>query len=1007
TPITQTTLTTHPTTPQQLTTTLHNLTNTNDNGLLRTTWSELRLAEGAAEQGSWAVLGEDVAGLLPEPTTTDGYADLDALLSALADGAPAPELVLARIPDPDRDAPLPAAVRTAAYPTLELLQRWLAAPELDQVRLVLVGTGAAAVTPGEHLAAPALAAVWGLVRSAQAENPDRITLLDLDAHPGTPATAETLAATLAAAHAAGEPQLAVRNNKPYTPRLTPNTAPALTPPQDAPNWRLEILEKGTLDSLTLAPSGGGEEESLPSGHVRVAIHAAGLNFRDSLIALGLYPEDDAPFGSEAAGIVTHAAEDVSDFRPGDRVYGLFPGSITRFSTTDQRYLARTPAHFTHTEAATTAVVHLTAYHALKHLADLQPHHHLLIHAATGGVGLAALNIARHIGATVHTTTSVYKQHHLAGLGVPASHISNSRDLSFEEHVNATTDGQGIDFALHSLTKEYTDATLRLLEPRKGHLIDIGKLDIRDADTVGRDHPGVGYSYFDLFETGPDHIQQLLKELTALFEARVLEPLPITAWEISDAPAALRHLASGRHIGKLALTVPQPLDPNGTVLITGATGTLGAHVARHLATHHHANRFLLLSRSGTNAPGADQLLTELRELGAHADLLATDTADHHALTEALATIPTDHPLTGVFHVAGVLDDGTLAALTPERLDTVLRPKADAAWHLHRLTEHLDLAAFVLFSSAAGTLGTPGQANYAAANAALDALAHHRHTHGLPATSIAWGLWAETSTLTTNLQSTDRSRLNRSGAVPLTTERGLALLDAALLSRQSVLTAVQLDESALRGDAAAAPALLRGLLRAPARRVAAAAAAAPSGPSLTDRLAPLNPSARRNLLLDLVRGEAAVVLAHPDAARLAPDQPFKDLGFDSLTAVELRNRLRAATGLHLPTTLVFDHPTPEALAARLLADLAVPEQGSAQADEGAGDEGAAGLRALEASMEEALAAGAAVPGALLGRLRVLLSRLEAGGVEEAGADSEAIDLENATHDEIFALIDGGSS
>ncbi|MFC8455172.1 SDR family NAD(P)-dependent oxidoreductase, partial [Kitasatospora sp. NPDC057223] len=994
TPITQTTLTTHPTTPQQLTTTLHNLTNTNDNStnstpLLQLSWNELAATATPEDHpASWTLLGTDHLGLAP------------ALAAARTGTAPAVTVAqLAAAPD----ISWPHAVREASRAALDLVQAWLADPAADADRLVVVTSGAVEPAENEHLAAPALAAVWGLLRSAQAENPDRITLLDLD---DPAASHDVLTTAVATALTQGEAQLALRKGTVFVPRLVRAAAP-LPEPADAPSWRLDVTEAGTLDNVALLPTEAVGAEALPSGHVRVAIHAAGLNFRDSLIALGLYPDDDAPFGSEAAGTITHTAEDVTHLKPGDRVYGLFPGAITPATVTDARYLARTPSHFTHTEAATTPVVYLTAYHALKHLADLQPHHHLLIHAATGGVGLAALNIARHIGATVHTTTSVHKQHHLTARGIPTTHISNSRDLSFEEHINSTTDGQGIDFALHSLTHDYTDATLRLLEPRKGHLIDIGKLDIRDADTVGRDHPGVGYTHFDMHATGADHIQGMLQDLTELFENGDLEALPTLSQSVGYAPGVLRHLAAGQHIGKLALTVPQPLDPNGTVLITGATGTLGAHVARHLATQHHANRFLLLSRSGTNAPGADQLLTELRELGAHADLLATDTADHHALTEALATIPTDHPLTGVFHVAGVLRDATVPSLSHAHLDSVLGPKTDAAWNLHELTKHLDLAAFVLFSSAAGTLGTPGQANYAAANAALDALAHHRHTHGLPATSIAWGLWAEASTLTTNLQTADRTRMSRSGVLPLSTEEGLALLDAALSNHQPVLTALHLDDSALQDGGTAVPPLLQGVLRAPRRRAAAATAgsAQAAGPGLAERLTGLTAADQQRLVLDLVRGEAATVLAHPDPDRLAPDQPFKDLGFDSLTAVELRNRLRTATGLHLPTTLVFDHPTPLALAGAVLADLA-PEPASANVavltEIGRLEELLHEFAGGSGQDENGDGGGADDRNEVTARLRALLRGWD-DGQQAHGPDEDTVDLDSADDDELFSALE----
>ncbi|MFJ9697863.1 SDR family NAD(P)-dependent oxidoreductase, partial [Kitasatospora sp. NPDC101183] len=505
--------------------------------------------------------------------------------------------------------------------------------------------------------------------------------------------------------------------------------------------------------------------------------------------------------------------------------------------------------------------------------------------------------------------------------------------------------------------------------------------------------GVTYTHFDMHQTGPDHIHHMLQELTQLLEQGALEPLPVTAWNVADASKALRHLASGRHIGKLALTIPQPLDTNGTVLISGGTGTLGAHIARHLTTRHGIRHLLLLSRQGEQSPGAAELRAELEELGATVTITATDAADLDALTAALDTVPAEHPLTAVVHAAGVLDDGTLESLTPERLDTVLRPKIDAAWNLHHTTRHHNLTAFLLLSSAAGTLGTPGQANYAAANAALDALAHHRHTHGQPATSIAYGLWNDTSTLTTHA---DRAQLARSGTRPLSTAEGLALLDAALAGAQPVVTALPIRP----GTAGArVPALLRSVLRPPLRRAAAASATA-GGPSLADRLGPLNASARRNLLLDLVRGEAATVLAHPDPSRLGAGQPFKELGFDSLTAVELRNRLRTATGLPLPTTLVFDHPTPEALAARLLEELDVPER----ADSGEEAEQAPEAIALEAALTGAVAAGTTLAGPELSRLRALLAQL-AEPVDEAAAP--ALDVASATEEELFALIDGDRS
>ncbi|MCG8915895.1 SDR family NAD(P)-dependent oxidoreductase [Actinokineospora sp. PR83] len=358
---------------------------------------------------------------------------------------------------------------------------------------------------------------------------------------------------------------------------------------------------------------------------------------------------------------------------------------------------------------------------------------------------------------------------------------------------------------------------------------------------------------------------------------------------------------------------RPLDPDGTVLITGGTGTLGALTARHLVTAHGIRHLVLLSRRG----GAPELRDELTALGASVTTTACDTADRAQVEAVLRAIPAEHPLTAVVHTAGVLDDGVLTELTPQRVDTVLRPKLDAALHLHELTRDLDLAAFVLFSSAAGVLGNPGQANYAAANACLDAVARQRHRLGLPAVSLAWGYWSATSAMTEHLGAADLRRNRAIGMVGLDAAEGMALLDAALRTDADTLVAARFDVPALRAAAAREPVppLLRGL--APSPRPAARAAA-PTG-TLGERIAGLGDAEQTEVVLDLVRRHAAEVLGHSGADAVHPARTFKDAGFDSLTAVELRNRLATATGLTLSPAMVFDHPKPVALAEHLRAKL----------------------------------------------------------------------------------------
>ncbi|MFE3639173.1 type I polyketide synthase, partial [Streptomyces sp. NPDC059168] len=380
------------------------------------------------------------------------------------------------------------------------------------------------------------------------------------------------------------------------------------------------------------------------------------------------------------------------------------------------------------------------------------------------------------------------------------------------------------------------------------------------------------------------------------------------------------------------------DPAGTVLVTGATGTLGRLFARHLVTAHGVTRLLLTSRRGPDAHGTDELLAELAQLGAHADLVACDTADRDALAALLAAVPAEHPLTAVVHTAGVLDDGVLASLTPERVSAVLRPKVDAAWHLHDLTRDLDLSAFVLFSGAAAAFGAAGQANYAAANAFLEALAEHRRAAGLPATSLAWGLWApQSGGMAQRLDDVDLRRIARDGVGALSADEGLALFDTAMTVDAAVLLPMRLDLAVVRAQSVSTgetAALLRSLVRVPSRRaVERRPADDGAGSPLTARLLALSAAEREGLLLDLVCGRGAAVLGHADGRAVDADRAFKELGFDSLTAVELRNVLKAETGLRLSPTLVFDYPTPLALARHLLDELSAgtPELSGADARE----------------------------------------------------------------------------
>ncbi|MFB7666047.1 type I polyketide synthase [Kitasatospora sp. NPDC056138] len=904
--------------------------------LFRVEWAALpAVAAPPVAAGEWAVVGDDGLGLHDALCAAGVEAAARPDLASLGTEVTVPRIIFAPFaPTPDDD--VAAATHLATRKVLGLLQTWLADERFAKSRLVLVTRGAVATGAEADVRDLAHAAVWGLVRSAESENPDRFVLLDLDDHPvpgasvpagTTPADEPTpLADLLAAALAAGEPELAVRSGGVRVTRLARAAGDTgLLPPDGTAPWRLDIADKGTLENLRLvaAPEAA---EPLAAGQVRIAVRAAGLNFRDVLGALGMYP-GEVQLGGEGAGVVLETGPGVSDLAPGDRVMGLLTGAFGPQTVVDRRMVARMPAGWSFTRAASVPIVFMTALYGLRDLGGLRRGQSVLVHSAAGGVGMAAVQLARHWGAEVFATASTGKWDTVRSMGVADDHIASSRTLDFEQEFLRVSGGRGVDVVLDALAGEFVDASLRLLVGG-GQFVEMGKTDIRDPEQVAAEYPGVAYRAFDLVEAGLDRIQEMLTELLAMFESEAISPLPVTAWDVRRAPDAFRHLSHARHIGKVVLTVPAPHAAEGTVLVTGGTGSLGRLVARHLVTAHGARHLLLTSRQGAAAPGAAELEAELTALGATVAFAACDAADREALADVLASVPAGHPLTAVIHTAGVLDDGVVASLTPERVERVLRPKVDAALNLHELTAGLDLSAFVLFSSASGTLGSAGQGNYAAANVFLDSLAQHRRALGLPATSLAWGLWADVSGMAGTLDETDLTRVTRGGMAPLTSSQGLELFDAARASDHAVLVPTALDLAALRTELGAGPVppLFRGLLRTVERRTAAAGGGT-TGTGLVEQLAALPENERGRAVLHLVRTHVAVVLGHTSPDAVDARQAFRGLGFDSLTSIELRNRLNAATGMRLPATLVFDYPTPTALADHLLAELLGAEAGTA--------------------------------------------------------------------------------
>ncbi|WP_371934781.1 SDR family NAD(P)-dependent oxidoreductase [Streptomyces sp. KL118A] len=972
-----------------------------DEGLFVVEWTPLPAPQAeVVDGGGWVALADGV-----------GLADV---VSAVGDEVP--WAVLAPV-EGCAGGGLAVAERVLA-----LVQEFLAAPELVESRLLVVTRGAVATGgDGDGDVDASAAAVWGLVRSAQSENPGRFALLDVDNDLNAIGGGDPLPQSLLrqAVEDLDEPQLALRDGALLIPRLVRAPGDVLLAAPAERAWRLDKGSAETLESV--APVAYPEVlEPLAPGQVRLGIHAAGINFRDVLVSLGMVP-GQIGLGGEGAGVVTEVGPDVTHLSVGDRVMGVLHGSFGPTAVADTRMVAPVPRGWDMRQAAGMPVAYLTAWYGLVELAGLRAGERVLIHAATGGVGMAAVQIARHLGAEVFATASPAKHAVLEEMGIDAAHRASSRDLDFEDVFRQAADGQDMDVVLNSLTGEFIDASLRLLG-EGGRFLEMGKTDLRTPDGVGAEYPGVTYTVYDLVtDAGPDRIDVMMRELGERFASGALAPLPVRSWPLDRAREAFRFMSQARHTGKLVLDVPAPLDPDGTVLITGGTGALGQVVAEHLVREWGVRHLLLAGRRGPDAPGSRELAERMAGLGAEVAVVAADVGDPASVAELVGKTDPSHPLTGVIHAAGVLDDAVVTAQTPESLARVWAAKAAAAAHLDEATRGMRLGLFVVFSSAAATLGSPGQANYAAANAYCDALMQHRRALGQAGLSVGWGLWeatndkgdattgAETGTtagantggMTGALSTTDVARMARIGVKAMTTAHGLALLDAAYRRGRPHLVAADLDPRALAGTPAAAlPALLRAFAGGRGSARPTAATVARQNIDWAGKLSVLTAEEQHRTLLDMVRTHAAAVLGHAGTDAVRADAPFQDLGFDSLTAVELRNRLSAATGLRLPATFIFRHPTPSAIAEELRTQLCP-----------AGADPSAPLFGELDKLETVITGHAHdedTRGRLVARLQSLLWRLDdtastPGDTGGDAAESDEHDLESASDDELFELID----
>jgi NADPH:quinone reductase-like Zn-dependent oxidoreductase/acyl carrier protein len=765
-------------------------------------------------------------------------------------------------------------------------------------------------------------ALWGLARVLVNEMPRlSVRLLDLAAGLPPSARARQVAAELSAA--GNETEIV------WTPqgRDLPRARRGLPPRWASESDLLTLVSRhpGGLDSLswelgTLQPVGRGQ--------VEIEVRAAGLNFRDMMWAIGLLPEEalidgfaGPTFGLECAGVVRSVGSGVDGLSVGDRVMGFAPAALSTRVVTMADAVTAIPPETSYAAAATIPVTFVTATYALGHLAKLAPGEHVLIHGAAGGVGLAAIQYAKHRGAVVIATAgSATKRAFLRLVG--ADHALDSRDLAFCDAVREITSGHGVDVVLNSLSGEAMERSLEALKPF-GRFLELGK---RDLYLNRRIHlrplrQNVSYFAIDIDQLPirrPDLARSLLSEVSAALSEGAIRPLAHRVFSFAELDDAFRLMQSSNHIGKLVL-VPRAnagvrlreppnfaLRRDGTYLVTGGISGFGYEAARWLVAHG-AGSIALLGRRGADTPGCDARVRELEAAGAEVRVYRGDVTDHDALAEILDAIRTSQPLLcGIVHAASAIDDGLASEIDLARVPPILGPKLGGAVTLDALTRDDPIELFLLFSSATTLVGAPGQGVYVAANMALEALARRRRAEGRPALAVAWGPIEDAGYLAER-PDTREALARRLGAKPMPAAQALAALPAIIASGLPTVAFADTNWNEARRFL---PILATPLFA----EIRGNAAASPSDESLSDQLASLDAEAAMALLKTLVAEEAATILRLP-AGGIDPLRPLSEMGMDSLMAVELRLALESRLRVDLPLMSLAEGTSVASIAERL--------------------------------------------------------------------------------------------
>lgn len=760
------------------------------------------------------------------------------------------------------------------------------------------------------VSAPQQATLWGMARVITLEHPDLTCTcidLDIDAPDMTALVDEIRART-------NESQVQYRNGLRSVIRLERYHSTA----QDDQPKHIVAGTNGVLDDVKLIPT----TRRVPAyGEVEIRVQAAGLNFRDVMNALAMRSDTD-PLGGECSGFITAVGEGVEGLHIGDQVVAIANGCFGDYVTDRADLVLPKPQHLTAEQAAAFPLVYLTAYYALHTLANLQAGQRVLIHAAAGGVGMAAVQLALRAGAEIFATASTpAKREQLLAMGV--HHVFHSRTLDFADELRAITNGQGVDVILNSLAGDFIPASLSVLAAN-GVFLEIGKRDIWTAEQVAQVKPNAAYHPID-FSTfivnDPAYVRSLLAELLEI--STEFAPVPVHTFPMAQAADAFRFMAQAKHTGKIVLTNPDArpevtIRPDATYLITGGLTGLGLLTASWLV-EKGARHLVLTGRRSPNE-NALQTIAELEQRGVQVTVEQGDISQAEHVQTVLETI--DHnmpPLRGIIHSAGALEDAALVRQDWERFSVPLRPKVDGTWHLHSMTRDLQLDFFVMYSSLASMLGSAGQANHAAANAFMDALAGYRQSEGLPALSINWGAWSEIGAA---VEYDVEARIATQGVDMIPPERGLQILDMLMQSGEAQVGVLPVHWQTFTQQFGTIPPWLSKMSKASSVVKAAARVEASVAKVNSDwlaRLQSVDPVRQHDLLLDFVGEQVGRVLGIADAESIDPQTPLNEMGLDSLLAVELRNLLGTGLATSLPATLVFDYPTVTALAGYISKDV----------------------------------------------------------------------------------------